>query len=109
MVVRTPENLCVICGNTIPEGKQYCPICGSSEGDCFEKAMSRPIPAQPDFKVNDAAEQAFRQGYTAGFNEGMKHTCEVKADNERLKRENAFLRGQLEARSRIDDMDGEYE
>lgn len=66
MVVRTPENLCVICGNTIPEGKQYCPICGSSEGDCFEKAMSRPIPAQPDFKVNDAAEQAFRQGYEAG-------------------------------------------
>jgi len=33
----------------------------------------------------------------------MKHSCEVRQDNERLKRENAFLRGQLEARSRIDD------
>lgn len=109
MLVQTADNLCVICGAIIPEGKQFCPICGSSEGDCFEKVMSRPIPAQPDFKVNDATEQAFRQGYTAGFNKGMKHTCEVKADNERLKRENAFLRGQLEVRSRVDDMDGEYE
>ncbi len=108
MTVKTPENLCVICGSTIPEGKQYCPMCGTSEGDCFEKAMSRPVP-EVEFKVNDAAEQAFRQGYTAGFNEGMKHACVIKSDNERLKRENAFLRSQLEARSRIDDMDGEYE
>ena len=109
MTVKTPENLCVICGSTIPEGKQCCPMCGTSEGDCFEKTMSRTIPAQPEFKVNNAEEQAFRQGYTAGFNEGMKHACVIKSDNERLKRENAFLRGQLEARSRVDDMDGCYE
>ena len=74
-----------------------------------EYAIENAADVQPDFKVNDAAEQAFRQGYTAGFNEGMKHTCEVKADNERLKRENALLRGQLEVRSRVDDMDGEFE
>ena len=109
MVVRTPENLCVICGNTIPEGKQYCPICGSSEGDCFEKAMSRPIPAQPDFKVNDAAEQAFRQGYTKGFNACMKTACSIKQDKERLKRENAMLRSQIMKRFRTDDEDGCYE
>lgn len=109
MVVKTPENLCVMCGSVIPKGKQYCSICGASEGDCFEQVMSRPISAQPDFKVNDAAEQAFRQGYSAGFNEAMKHSCEIKTENERLKRENAFLRGKLEVRSRVDDMDGEYE
>lgn len=108
MTVRTPENLCVICGSTIPEGRQHCPMCGTTEGDCSVKAMSRTVP-EVEFKVNDATEQAFRQGYTAGFNEGMKHMCEIKQDNERLKRENAFLRGQLEARSRVDDMDGEYE
>lgn len=109
MTVKAPENLCVICGSTIPEGRQHCPMCGTSEGDCFEKAMSRPVPAQPEFKVNDAVDQAFRQGYTVGFNEGMKHMCEIKQDNERLKRENAFLRGQLEARARIDDIDGCYD
>lgn len=92
MVVKTPENLCVICGSTIPEGRQYCPMCGASEGDCFEKAMSRPIPAA-EFNVKDELEQAYHQGYAAGFKEGMKHTCEIKTDNERLKRENAFLRG----------------
>ena len=42
-------------------------------------------------KVNDEVEQAFRQGYTTGFNEGMQHACIIKSDNERLKRENAFL------------------
>lgn len=108
MVVRTPENLCVICGSTIPEGRQHCPICGTTEGDCLEQAMSRPVP-EVEFKVNDAAEQAFRQGYAAGFDAGMTHSCIIKSDNERLKRENAFLRGKLEARSRVDDMDGEYE
>lgn len=25
MVVKTPDNLCVMCGSVIPEGKQYCP------------------------------------------------------------------------------------
>ena len=108
MTVRTPENLCVICGSTIPEGRQHCPMCGTSEGDCFEKAMSRPVP-EVEFKVNDAAEQAFRQGYTAGFNEGMKHSCEVRQDNERLKRENAMLRSQIMKRFRTDDEDGCYE
>ena len=107
MIVRTMDNTCIICGQIIPEGRQTCPMCGSEAGS-FEKVMSRPI-AKPEFKVNDAAEQAFRQGYTAGFNEGMKHSCEVRQDNERLKRENAFLKAQIETRTRIDDIDGCYD
>lgn len=97
MKVKTPDNMCVMCGAVIPEGRQACPQC--------EAAVNETT----DTKVNDELEQAFRQGYTTGFNEGMKHSCEVRQDNERLKRENAFLKGQLEARSRVDDMDGEYE
>lgn len=104
MILKTPENLCVVCGAEIPEGRMNCPNC--SEGDYFGKVMKRPLP---EFKVDDAAEQAFRQGYSAGFNEGVKHTCEIKQDNERLKRENAFLKAQIEARNRVDDIDGCYD
>lgn len=100
MKVKTPDNMCVMCGTVIPEGRQACPHCAAAVSETTDKIMT---------KVNDELEQAFRQGYTAGFNEGMKHSCEVRQDNERLKRENAFLRGQLEARARIDDIDGCYD
>lgn len=100
MKVQSIDNLCVMCGAVIPEGRQACPQCEAAVYETTDKIMTN---------VNDELEQAFRQGYTAGFNEGMKHSCEVRQDNERLKRENAFLKCQLEARSRVDDMDGEYE
>ncbi len=100
MKVQTPDNMCVMCGTVIPEGRQACPHCEAAVSETTDNIMT---------KVNDELEQAFRQGYTAGFEEGMKHTCEIKVENERLKRENAFLRGQLEVKSIVDDMDGEYE
>lgn len=102
MIIKYPENLCIICGSTIPEGKLICPTCGATEADMFEKA-------QPEFKVDDAVEQSFREGYTKGFEEGTKHACIIKQDNERLKRENAMLRSQIESRLRTDDIDAEYE
>ena len=109
MIVREPDNLCVICGAQIPEGRMICPICGTKDNiEGYAQLIRKPKPA-PEFKVDDTQEQAFRQGYLTGFNEGMQHACIIKSDNERLKRENAFLRGQLEARSRIDDIDAEYE
>lgn len=107
MIIRYPENLCCICGAEIPSGRMICPVCGATEADMFE-GVNLESP-KPEFKVDDTVEQAFREGYTKGFEEGSKHACIIKQDNERLKRENAFLRGQLEARSRVDDMDGEYE
>ena len=109
MIVREPDNLCVICGAQIPEGRMICPICGTKDNiEGYAQLIRKPKSA-PEFKIDDTQEQAFKQGYTAGFNEGMQHACIIKSDNERLKRENAFLRGQLEARSRIDDIDAEYE
>ena len=56
------------------------------------------IESPKEFKVDDTVEQAFREGYTKGFAEGSKHACIIKQDNERLKRENAFLKGQIEAK-----------
>ena len=107
MIIKYPENLCIICGSTIPEGKLICPTCGATEADMFEGV--KPEKEQPEFKVDDAIEQAYHQGYSMGFNEGVKHTCEIKQDNERLKRENAMLRSQIESRMRVDDIDSEYE
>lgn len=100
MKVKTPDNLCVMCGTVIPEGCQACPHCEAAVSETTDKIMA---------KVNDEPEQAFREGYTTGFDAGMKHSCIIKSDNERLKREVAFLKGQLISRNRIDDMDGEYE
>lgn len=102
MIVRAMDNTCIICGNVIPEGKQYCPICGTTEGDIFGKLMGRKQEIKQaeieEFKVKDELEQAYRQG----FNEGFKHACE-------LKQENARLRALLERRSQDDDTDGWYE
>lgn len=100
MKVKTPDNMCVMCGTVIPEGRQACPHCEAAVSETTDKIMT---------KVNDELEQAFRQGYTAGFNEGMKHSCEVRQDNERLSRENAMLRSQIMKRFRTDDIDSEYE
>ena len=91
MVVKETDNICVICGETIPEGRQACPICGTSEGDTFARAMSRPIK-QTEFSVQDELEQAYRQG----FAEGMKHACEIKRENEKLKKHNAILIAAIE-------------
>lgn len=106
MIVREPDNLCVICGAVIPEERQVCPICGQSEAEHFEKAMSRKLE-QPEFKPDDAIEQSFRQGYTTGFTEGMKAACEIKQENERLKRRIIILEQQ--ASRAVHDIDAEYE
>lgn len=111
MVVRTPDNLCVCCGSIIPEGRMICPICGTKdniEGYAQLIRKESPKPA-PEFKVDDKYEQSFRQGYKTGFKEGMKHVCDIKQDYERLKRENALLKSQIETRMRIDDEDGVFE
>jgi len=100
MKVQSMDNLCVMCGAVIPEGRQACPQCEAAVCETTDKIMT---------KVNDELEQAFRQGYTTGFEEAMKTACGLKQENARLQRENALLRGQLEYRNRIDDEDGEYE
>ena len=110
MIIRYPENLCCICGAEIPSGRMICPACGATEATMFENCRPHPIDfAEVEFKVDDTVEQAFREGYTKGFAEGSKHACIIKQDNERLKRENAFLKAQIEARNRVDDMDGCYD
>lgn len=111
MVVRTPDNLCVVCGSIIPEGRMICPICGTKDdAESFAQLIRKEIPKPaPEFKVDDKYEQSFRQGYKTGFKEGMKHVCDIKQDYERLKRENAMLKSQIESRLRTDDMDSFYE
>lgn len=120
MIVREPDNLCVICGAVIPEGRQVCPICGTKdEVESYAKLIRTDLPKEEHplakaavetaLKIKDECEQAFRQGYTTGFEEGTKHACITKQDNERLKRENAMLRSQIESRMRVDDIDSEYE
>lgn len=102
MIVRAMDNTCIICGNVIPEGKQYCPICGTTEGDIFGKLMGRKLditqPEEEVFEIKDELEQAYRQG----FNEGFKHACE-------LKQENARLRALIEHKQRDENVDGWYE
>ena len=100
MKVKTPDNMCVMCGTVIPEGRQACPHCEAAVSETTDKIRT---------KVNDELEQAFRQGYTKGFNAGMETACSLKQDNERLKRENAMLRSQIMKRFRTDDEDGCYE
>ena len=100
MIVKEAENICVICGAQIPEGKQVCPMCGNNE-----KTKSE----EKEFKIDDVSEQAFRSGYNTGFADGMKHSCELKLENEKLRRHNAILMAAIERRARNDDMDGEYE
>ncbi len=107
MTVREPDNLCVICGAIIPEGRMICPICGTKDNiEGYAQLIRKPKPA-PEFKVDDTQEQAFRQGYLTGFNEGMKAACELKQQNEQLRRRIVVLENQ--ARNTVDDIDGEFE
>ena len=109
MIVREPDNLCVICGAVIPEERQVCPICGTKdEAESFAQLIRKETPKPvPEFKVDDTQEQAFRQGYTTGFTEGMKAACELKQENERLKRRIIILEQQ--ASNTAHDTDGCYE
>ena len=106
MVVKEPDNLCVICGATIPEGRQVCPICGTKDNIEGYAQLIRPKPA-PEFKVDDRYEQSFREGYLTGFSEGMKAACELKQQNEQLKRRIVILENQ--ANKEVYDTDGCYE
>jgi ribosome modulation factor len=90
MQVKAPDNLCVICGNVIPEGRQACPNCEAAVSETTDKIMS---------KVNDELEQAFRKGYTTGFEEAMKTACGLKQENARLQRENDYLRSTIQRHS----------
>lgn len=98
MQVKTADNLCVICGNVIPEGRQACPNCEAQVDASANKIMS---------KVNDEVEQAFRQGYSTGFEEAMKTAfeeamktaCGLKQENARLQRENDYLRSTIQRHS----------
>lgn len=106
MVVKALDNLCVICGAVLPEGRQVCPICGMKDNiEGYAQLIRKPNP--PEFKVDDTQEQAFRQGYLTGFNEGMKAACEIKQENERLKRRIIILEQQ--ASNKVYDIDGCYE
>lgn len=87
MKVKTPDNMCVMCGTVIPEGRQACPHCEATVSETTDKIMA---------KVNYELEQAFRQGYTAGFNEGMKTACELKQQDAQLRQENAMLRSAIQ-------------
>ncbi len=107
MIVKEPDNLCVICGAQIPEGRQICPICGTKDNiEEYAQLIRKSKPA-PEFKVDDTQEQAFRQGYLTGFNEGMKAACGLKQQNEQLRRRIVVLENQ--ARNTVDDIDGEFE
>lgn len=109
MKVKEFENTCIYCGDVLPEGRTVCPKCACSEAEHFQKAMSRKLPqiSHTEFKVDDVREQSFRQGYTTGFNEGMKHACELKQENEWLKRKIIILEQQAERA--VHDIDSFYE
>ena len=119
MIIKYPENLFVICGAEIPEGRLECPKCNATEADMFEHPLIdddrfHPLSMEARenaLKIKDEVEQAFRQGYTAGVNAGYSSGLDegytagayrsstkmyqLKADNERLKRENDVLRASL--------------
>lgn len=118
MIVREPDNICVICGAQIPEGRQVCPICGTKDDvESYAKLIRTDLPKEDEplakaavetaLKIKDECEQAFRQGYLTGFNEGMKAACELKQQNEQLRRRIVVLENQ--ARNTVDDIDGEFE
>jgi flagellar biosynthesis/type III secretory pathway protein FliH len=120
MIVREPDNLCVICGAVLPEGRQVCPICGTKDDvESCAKLIRTDLPKEDEplakaavetaLKIKDECEQAFRQGYLTGFNEGMKSACELKQQNEQLRKDNAILRAAIERRDNENNQDGWYE
>ena len=100
MKVQSMDNLCVMCGAVIPEGRQACPQCEAAVSETTDKTIT---------KVNDELEQAFRQGYTTGFDTGMKIACELKQQNTQLRKDNAILRAAIERRDSEENKDGWYE
>ena len=45
MVVKEPDNLCVICGAVLPEGRQVCPICGTKDNiEGYAQLIRKPNP-----------------------------------------------------------------
>lgn len=60
-----------------------------------------------EFEIDDQYEQSFREGYIKGFEEGMKAACEIKQENECLKRRIIILEQQ--ASNTVHDIDAEYE
>lgn len=109
MIVKEPDNLCVICGAVIPEERQACPICGTKDNiEGYAQLIKKETPKSvPEFKADDTQAQTFRRGYTTGFSEGMKAACEIKQENERLKRRIIILEQQ--ASRAVHDIDAEYE
>ena len=87
---------CVICGAEIPEGTQVCYSCRvKNEGKAFESLMkSKDI----QFEINDAVEQAFRQGYEEGIRQmEEKHLSECRqiSEYDRELREAKRLLGEM--------------
>lgn len=120
MTVREPDNLCVICGAQIPEGRQVCPMCGTKDDvESYAKLIRTDLPKEDEplakaavetaLKIKDECEQAFRQGYLTGFSEGMKAACELKQQNAQLRKDNAILRAAIERRDNENNQDGWYE
>lgn len=118
MIVKEPDNLCVICGTVIPEGRMICPMCGTKDDvESYAKLIRTDLPKEDEplakaavetaLKIKDECEQAFRQGYLTGFSEGMKAACEIKQENEQLKRRIVILENQ--ANRAVHDIDAEYE
>lgn len=118
MIVKGPDNLCVICGTVIPEGRQVCPICGTKDDvKSYAKLIRTDLPKEDEplakaaletaLKIKDECEQSFREGYIKGFEEGMKAACEIKQENEQLKRRIVILENQ--ANRAVHDIDAEYE
>lgn len=110
MQVKTADNLCVICGAVLPKGRQVCPICGTKDDvESYAKLIRTDLPKEDEplakaaletaLKIKDECEQSFREGYTTGFNEGMKAACELKQENARLQRENDYLRSTIQRHS----------
>ena len=95
MQVKAADNLCIVCGGLIPEGRHTCPYC--------EAAVHEST------SINDELEQAFRQGYTTGFEAGMKTACDLKQQNAQLRKDNAVLRAAIERRDNENNQDGWYE
>lgn len=62
-----------------------------------------------EFEIDDQYEQSFREGYIKGFEEGMKAACELKQQNEQLRKDNAILRAAIERRDNENNQDGWYE
>ena len=89
------ENLCVMCGAAIPEGRQCCPGCGMTEGSVFEQLMKNK---GVQFEVDDRIEQAYRQGFEAGVAQiEEKHLSECRqiSEYDRELREAKRLLGEM--------------